>query len=669
MPGRSLQAAFLSSAILLGAAHANERGLDAHNFDARVSPCRDFFEYANGGWKRANPIPPDFSQWGIDDEIDARNQSVLRNILDNAAARPADAASRQLGDFYAAATDEAAIEHQGTSGLQADLASIDRIQTREDLAALLGDWQAHGFDVVFDLQAQEDLRQSSTAIAYAGQGGLGLPDSGYYTRQDSGSALLRASYRKHVTRMLTLLGDRDAEREATPVVALETQLAAASLDPLALRDPQNSYHVVTIDEAEATTPHFSWRRFFAAAGRSDVARFSLAQPKFFAALDRAISDVPLPQWRAYLRWRLVDDAAPYLGRAFVEADFDFNGRTLRGLERNKPRWKRAIASVDAALGESLGKAYVAQVMPPEAKQRAQQLVANLRGALRKRLEHLDWMSAGTKKAALEKLESLGAKIGYPDSWRDYLELPVSRTSYYANMRAAAAFEARRQFAKVDRPVDRGEWDMTPQTVNAYYNPMRNEIVFPAAQLLPPYFDAGADDALNYGGIGAVIGHEMLHAFDDQGSKFDAQGNLVEWWTPDDRVRFTQRTQALVHQFGAYVPVDDLHIDGSLTLGENIADLGGLIIAYDAFTATSPGLANAPIDGLAADQRFFLAYAQSWRNAERARQLRVQVRTNEHAPAKYRVNGAVSNLPAFARAFACKHGDAMVRTDAERAQIW
>jgi len=664
-----LRTVFLNSALLLGLAHANERGLDPLNFDPRVSPCRDFFEYANGGWKRANPIPPDFSQWGIDDEIDARNLGILKNILENAAAHPLDDASRKLGNFYAAALDEAAIERDGLAALRADLDAIERLQSREDLLALLADWQTQGFDVVFELQAQEDLKDSRNTIAYAGQGGLGLPDSGYYKRQDAGSALLRVSYRKHVARMLTLLGERDPAHAAEHVLALETRLAAASLDPVALRDPQNSYHMVSLDEAETTTPHFSWRRFFAGAGRGDVARFSLAQPEFFAAFDRAIVDVPVAQWRAYLRWRLIDDAAPYLGKTFVDADFDFHGHTLRGIERNKPRWKRAVASVDSAMGEALGKAYVAQVMPPEAKQRALQLVESLRAALRQRLERLDWMSAATKQAALAKLGSLGAKIGYPDSWRDYSPLPVSRNSYYGNVRAAAAFEIRRQFGKIDRPVDRDEWDMTPQTVNAYYNPMRNEIVFPAAQLLPPYFDANADDALNYGGIGAVIGHEMLHAFDDQGSKFDAQGNLVEWWTADDRARFNERTQLLVRQFGAYVPVDDLHVDGSLTLGENIADLGGLIVAYDAYKVTSQHGSQAPTQGLTPDQRFFLAYAQSWRNAERTRELRVQVRTNEHAPAKYRVNGPVSNLPAFAQAFACKQGDAMVRDERTHAAIW
>jgi putative endopeptidase len=379
--------------------------------------------------------------------------------------------------------------------------------------------------------------------------------------------------------------------------------------------------------------------------------------------------VPVSHWQAYLRWHLLDDAAPYLSQRFVDADFDFRSRTLRGIKVDKPRWKRVIASTDAALGEALGQAYVAQVMPPEARQRALELVANLKAAMRARIGNLDWMSDETKRSALAKLDALGTKIGYPERWRDYSKLEITRDSYYANIRAAVAFEARRQFAKFDRPVDRSEWDMTPQTVNAYNNPMRNEIVFPAAQLLPPYFDAGADDAVNYGAIGAVIGHEMLHSFDDQGSKFDAHGNLADWWSSEDRARFDARAAVLVRQFADYVPIDSLHVNGQLTLGENIADLGGLLVAYDAFKSTEQGQSTTPADGLAPDQRFFIAYAQSWRELQRPEQLRRQVQSNEHAPAKYRVNGPVSNVAAFAQAFGCKAGDAMVRSGGTNVKIW
>ena len=656
-------------------AHGGEGGLQTENIDSSTSPCHDFFQYANGAWLRTARIPPDRDTWGVDEEIDQRNLGILRDILENAASHPGDVSGgdagpiRKIGDFYAAAMDEAAIESAGLAPLRDDLAAIAALKTANDVAALVRDWHIRGFDVLFELQAQEDLRDSATNIAYAGQGGLGLPDRDYYLRSDAKSALLRAQYRNHVAHMLDLLGDARTKDEAGHVLELETRLAKASLDSLALRDPQNSYHVVTLAQADAKSPRFDWAALFAAGGRGDVQRFSLAQPEFFAAAGKAFGDTPVATWQAYLRWQLINASAPYLGKAFVDADFAFRGRALRGIKDNKPRWKRAIESTDLALGEALGQAYVEKVMPRESRLRALELIGNLKAALRARLQNLDWIGDATRQTAYAKLDTLGAKIGYPDHWRDYSTLQVSRDSYYGNMRAAAAFDARRQFAKFHRPVDHGEWDMTPQTVNAYNNPMRNEIVFPAAQLLPPYFDAQADDALNYGAIGGVIGHEMLHSFDDQGSKFDANGNLVDWWSDADRAHFEARTDVLVRQFNAYVPIDSLHIDGRLTLGENIADLGGLLVAYDAFKLTGQGRGGAPIGGLSPDQRFFLAYAQSWREQQRPQQLRLQLQSNEHAPAKYRVNGPLSNLPAFAHAFGCRPGDTMVRGDAVTVKIW
>ena len=670
-----------SALLLLAAAalaHGGEHGLRTENIDNSTSPCHDFFQYANGAWLRTTRIPADHDTWGVDEEIDQRNLGILRDILENAASRSGGvsdssgaAASpiRKIGDFYAAAMDESAIESAGVAPLSEDLAAIAALKTADDVAALVRNWQVRGFDVVFELQAQEDLKDSATSIPYAGQGGLGLPDRDYYLRPDAKSALLRARYREHIGQMLALLGDAKAKDEAGRVLALETRLARASLDSLALRDPQNSYHVVTLAQADAMSARFDWPALFAAGGRADVQQFSLAQPDFFAAAGKAFEEVPVATWQAYLRWHLINAAAPYLGKAFVDADFEFRSHVLRGIKDNQPRWKRAIASTDVALGEALGQAYVEKVMPPESRQRALELIGNLKAALHARLQDLDWIGDTTRQTAYAKLDTLGAKIGYPDNWRDYSTLAVSRDSYYLNMRAASEFEARRQFAKFNRPVDRAEWDMTPQTVNAYNNPMRNEIVFPAAQLLPPYFDAQADDALNYGAIGGVIGHEMLHSFDDQGSKFDANGNLVDWWNSADRAHFEARTEMLVRQFNAYVPVDSLHIDGRLTLGENIADLGGLLVAYDAFKLTAQGRDNAPIDGLTPDQRFFLAYAQSWREQQRPQQLRMQLQSNEHAPAKYRVNGPLSNLPAFAQAFGCRRGDAMVRRDALAVKIW
>jgi putative endopeptidase len=663
----------------LAAAHGNEHGLDARNFDISAGACRDFFRYANGGWLKANPIPAAYSQWSLDDEITERNDAILRKVLEDAAAHPAESgsAAQKVGDFYSAAMDEAAIEKAGVDPLRADLGAIAAMKVVEDVSGLIAQWQQRGDAVLFDLEAQPDLKNSAIDIAYAGQGGLGLPDRDYYLRADAKSRRLLDDYRGYVARLLALLGDPNAKEEAGWVIELETRFAKASLDRVALRDPEKSYHIVSLDEAQNTTPHFSWSGFFHNAARGDpgsspgqvVQRFSLAQPDFFAAADAALAQVPVAHWQAWLRWRLADASAPYLDKRFTAAHFDFHGRTLRGAREQKPRWKRALESADGAIGELLGEQYVARVFPPQAKQRAIALVENLKGALRERIEHLAWMSADTKHAALAKLDTLVAKIGYPERWRDYSRLTISRASWLGNMRAAAAFEAQRQFAKFDRPVDRGEWDMTPQTVNAYYNPMRNEIVFPAAQLLPPYFDADADDALNYGAIGSVIGHEMTHGFDDEGSRFDAHGNLVDWWSAADRAEFERRAAQLVGQFNAYVPIDDLHINGQLTLGENIADLGGLLVAYDAFKRTAQGRDGKAIDGFAPDQRFFLAYAQAWRTSQRPAQLRLQVRSNEHAPAKFRVNGPLGDVPAFAHAFDCKPGDPLRPASGDIVDIW
>jgi len=666
----------LSGALAIGLAagahaHTNERGIDAQNFDPTTPACTDFFQHANGGWLKSNPIPAEYSQWSLDDELRDRNLAVLRQILDTAAKDPGAAGSttQKLGDFYASATDERAIDAAGFTPIKNDLARVDALKSAADVAALIRDWHAQGISVLFDFGPESDMKNAGVMIGYAAQGGLGLPDRDYYTRDDAKSKELLGKYRAHVARLLTLVGSKDAATEAGWIVDLETTLAKASLDRVALREPLNSYHIFTLADADAKTPHFSWSAFHASLGRTDVTKFSLAQPDFFAAVDKALVDVPLPHWQAYLRWHLVNFASPYLGKAFVDADFDFYSRTLRGTQKLKPRWKRAIDATNEALGFAVGEAYVARTFPPEAKQRALALVKNLEVALHARLEKLDWMSAETKKAAYAKLDTLVPKIGYPDRWRDYSKLDIKRGAYFDNVRAAVAFEAQRQFAKIDKPVDRSEWGMLPQTVNAYYNPLQNEIVFPAAQLQPPYFDAQMDDAVNYGGIGAVIGHEMLHGFDDQGSQFDAQGNLRDWWTKDDRDRFNARTAKLVQQFNDYVPIDDLHINGQLTLGENIADLGGLEVAWDAFKLTPQGASKEPRDGFTPEQRFFLSFAQTWRTQQRPQALRLQVQSNEHAPAKFRVDGPVSNLPPFADAFACKPGDAMLRAPAARVDIW
>jgi len=663
----------LVASVLLGVAaagvQANERGLDARNFDLATHACTDFFQHANGGWLKANPIPAEYSRWSLDDELRERNLVLLRDVLDAAAKAPGatGSTSQKIGDFYASAMDEAAVDAAGYTPIKPDLARIAALKTPADVTALVRAWHAQGMSVLFDFGPQADMKDANTMIGYAIQGGLGLPDRDYYTRTDAKSKQLLAKYRSHVARMLKLVGDADADAEAGWIVDLETTLAKASLDRTAMRDPQSYYRIATLAQANVQTPHFSWTAFHKELGRDDVKRFSLPHPAFFAAMDKALANVPVAHWQAYLRWHLVDFAAPALSKDFVDANFDFRERTLRGTPELKPRWKRAIDATNEALGFAVGQAYVAKVFPPEAKQRAQTLVKNLEVALRARLAKLDWMGEDTKKAAYAKLDTLMPKIGYPDKWRDYSALEIKRGAYFDNVRDAAAFDARRLFAKIDKPVDRSEWGMLPQTVNAYYDPQQNEIVFPAAQLLPPYFDAQMDDAVNYGGIGSVIGHEMLHGFDDEGSQFDAGGNLRDWWTKQDRSRFVERTDLLVRQFGEFVPIDDLHINGKLTLGENIADLGGLEVAWDAWKLAQDGKPDAERDGLAPGQRFFLSFAQAWRTQQRPEALRLQVQSNEHAPAKYRVNAPVSNMPAFATAFSCKAGDPMARK--LRVDIW
>ena len=652
-------------------AHTNEHGLDAQNFDAATPACTDFFQHANGAWLKTNPIPAEYSQWSIDDELRERNLGILRTVLENAAANPGATGSvmQKIGDFWASAMDEAAIEKAGITPIADDLKRVDGVKSAGDIVGLLRDWHAAGNQVGFNFGPESDFKNAGQVIGYATQGGLGLPDRDYYLRTDAKSKELLEKYRAHVARMLELAGAKNAAEQAGWVLDLETTLARASLDRVALRDPNNYYHLYSVKDAGEKTPHFGWKEYFAKLNLGSMEKFSLAQPDFFVAFDKALTEVPVDHWQAYLRFHLVDEAADLLSKAYVDADFDFHGKTLRGIEVLKPRWKRAIDASNRALGEALGQIYVEKTFPPQAKAGALQLVENLKTALRARIAKLEWMDEPTKKAAYAKLDTLVAKIGYPDRWRDYSALSIVRGDYYANEKAAAQFEARREYAKIGKPVDRSEWGMLPQTVNAYYSALQNEIVFPAAQLQPPYFEATMDSAVNYGGIGSVIGHELLHGFDDQGSQFDSEGNFKNWWSEKDRRQFNARTDKLVQQFNDFIPIDDLHINGKLTLGENIADLGGLQVAWDAWRIAGKSESKEKIDGLTPEQRYFYSFAQIWRTQQRPESLRLQVQSNEHAPPKWRVLGPVSNLPEFAGAFSCKTGDAMTHADATRVVIW
>ncbi len=670
-------------ALAIGAAvaitvHADDNGsaLDATQFDKAVSPCQNLFDFVNAKWLAAHPIPADRTTWGASGILDERSLNAQHSIAEKLrqATNPSGSIQQKIGDFYASGMDEAAIEKSGLAPIKDDLKRIDGLSTPDDFANFIRDYAAQGIPFVFGFSAQADFHDSRNMIAYARQGGLGLPERDYYFKTDDASKKIRDAYVAYVGTSLQLVGVKkvDAAKQAAAVMDLETKLADASLPIVELRNPDNQYHFVAMPEADKTTPHFSWEKFFASQSVAGAKGFSLSQPKFFAAMDKLLVETPPETWRAYFRFHLSRSAQPFLSKRFVDAEFDFYSRTLRGQKEQKPRWKLVLGTVNRNIGMALGQLYVAENFPPEAKARAQELVNNLRSALKARIEHLEWMSETTKKKAVEKWETFMPKIGYPDQWRDWSGLTITRDSYFGNVRAAQKFDHDWRMAKIGKPVDRTEWGMTPQTVNAYYNPLQNEIVFPAAILQPPFFDAHADDALNYGGIGAVIGHEMTHGYDDRGSQFDAQGNYNNWWTPDDRKQFDARTDKLVKQFDGYVAIDDLHVKGKQTLGENIADLAGLNVSYDALQtalAKNPDEAAKKIDGYTEDQRFFLNFARSWAESFKPEELKLRVNTDVHAPAPLRAIASPSNMPAFAQAFSCKAGDPMVRGPDVQVKIW
>ena len=652
-----------------------EQRLDPAVFDKTTPPCQNLFQHVNANWIKAHPIPADRTSWGAFEMLDERSLNAQHDIAEHAAnARSAPGSLEQkIGDFYAAGMDEAAIEKAGVEPIRADLSAIDGLKSAEAIAQFIRSAAARGDAYAFGSTDNADLKNSSMTIAYASQGGLGLPERDYYLKTDDASKKIRDAYVDYIAQILQLVGENkdEARQHAVGVLEFEVRMANASLPIVEMRNPENRYHVVSLAEADAATPHFSWTKFWDAQNVK-VDSFSLSQPKFFAELDKMLAEVPAAQWREYLRFHLANGAAPYLSRAFVDARFDFYSKTLRGQTEQKPRWKRVLDTVDSELGMALGQLYVAQNFPPAAKARAQELVDNLRVALKARIEKLDWMGDETKQQALHKWDTFMPKIGYPDKWRDWTGLTITRANYFADVRAAEKFNRDWRMDKIGKPVDRKEWHMTPQTVNAYYNPTNNEIVFPAAILQPPFFDAGADDALNYGGIGAVIGHEMTHGYDDQGAKFDADGNLKNWWTADDRKQFEARTDKLVKQFDDYVAIDDLHVKGKQTLGENIADLGGLNVSFDALQkalAKNPAEAGKKIDGYTPNQRFFLNFARIWARAFKPEELKLRLNTDVHAPAQFRAIATPSNMPAFAQAFSCKGGDPMVRTGDGRVKIW
>jgi putative endopeptidase len=647
-------------------------GFASSNLDKTCKPCDDFYQFAMGGWMKNNPIPAEFPSWGTFTQLSDNNQTSLRAVLESAQAAKAPAGSNEqkIGDFYASCMDTSAIEAAGMQPVAPALAAIDAMKDKNALLASIASFHSQGIPVVFNFASTQDLADSTKVTGDAEQGGLGLPERDYYTRDDEHSKQLRADYVQHVAKMLQLAGDsaEKAAGEAQTVMSIETSLAKASMTNVELRDPKASYHLLATAKLREVTPDFAWDSFFSAMGLPGLQESNLGQPDFFKEVNRQISATPIADWKTYFRWHVLHANASALSDAFVQENFNFYGQKLAGTKELQPRWKRCVTSVNRNLGEALGQVYVEKYFPPAAKAHAREMVSNLTAALRQDIPTLSWMGPETKKAAIEKLEAFNVKIGYPDKWRDYGKLSVDRGSYLDNARRGAAFETARDLAKINKPVDRTEWGMTPPTVNAYYDPSMNEIVFPAGILQPPFYDPKADDAVNYGGMGAVIGHEVSHGFDDQGSQFDAKGNLREWWTKEDRKNFDERATCVEKQFDGYEVEPGLHQKGKLVLGESIADLGGLTISYAAYEKSLEGKPRPKeLDGFTPEQRFFLGWAQVWGANQRPEFARLQTQTNEHPLPRFRGNGPLSNMAEFAKTFGCKKGDAMVRANA--CKIW
>jgi putative endopeptidase len=647
----------------------SEPALDVTSMDRSIDPCTDFFAYSCGGWIKKNPIPPDQSTWDTYSKMQDENLARLRNILEAASAQgpQRNSVDQKVGDYYASCTDEKAIDAKGAAPLKPSLEQIAKIKTKAELA----DVAASMIDdnVLFRFESIQDFRDANQVIANADQGGLGLPDRDYYTKDDAKSVELRNQYLAHVQKMFELLGDKPetSAAEAHAVMRIETALARGSMTRVERRDPKALDHKMTKTELEGVSPEFQWSAYFAKVGMASLPSLNVSSPNFFKAMNEELQKEGLADWKIYLRWHLVHADASQLSTPFVNEDFAFYGKTLRGQQELQPRWKRCTRAVDEYLGEDLGQAYVQKYFSPEAKQKALKIVKEIQAAMEQDVNGLQWMSPATKQQALAKLHGMANKIGYPDKWRDYSKLEIVRGDELGNVERARKFEFDRQLAKIGKPVDRGEWGMTPPTVNAYYDPQMNDINFPAGVLQPPAFDPNSDAAPNYGDTGGTIGHELTHGFDDEGRQFDAQGNLRDWWTDEDGKEFVKRASCISDQYSTYTIIDDIKINGKLTLGEDVADLGGLILAYMAWKDDSQGQTLEPIDGLTPDQRFFVGYGQSWCGQTRDETKRLRATVDPHSPEKYRTNGVVSNLPQFQEAFHCKAGSPMVNQN--RCSVW
>jgi len=631
-------------------------GVDRSYMDLTVSPCKDFYAYANGAFDKV-PIPGEYPSYGVNQEVDERNFAILKGILESAARTggPKGSVVQRVGDFYASGVDEAAIDREGLQPLVPWLSRIQAIASPKEIVAVIARLQADGLNAGFRFEVQIDDKDTTAMIAGFSQGGLGLPERDYYFRDGKNAEEIRAAYVGHIARMFVLAGDSPASAKAAAdsIMAFETKLARASRTLVELRDPEKNYHKLKRDALVELAPGLDWNGYFDMIGLPQSETTLLVrQPEFLTAFGALLASEPLPVWRNYLRWHFLAENANYLSKPFVEERFSFTGKKLSGATELRPRWKRVLAAEDAAIGEDLGQLFVQKAFSPAAKARAQVMVDFHKEAMRGRIRAATWMSDATKAEAYKKLDTMRSKVGYPDKWRDYRKLDLARRPYVLNVLAASAFEFRRELAKLGKPVDRDEWNMTPQTNNAYYEPTLNEMCFPAGILQPPFFDEKADDATNYGALASTIGHELTHGFDDQGRQYDSEGNLKNWWTDEDAKGFQARAESVARQYDAFEVLPGLHINGHQTLGENIADVGGLRVSYAAFKLATKGKTLAPADGFTPDQRFFIAFAQSWRTNERPEAVRLHVGSDFHSPVRWRVLGPVANCPEFRRAFGC-----------------
>ena len=647
---------------------------DLTAIDKTVDPCVDFYQYACGNWMKNNPIPADKSSWGRFNELAERNLYVLRDILDQAQAPGKHSPIQQkVGDYYAACMDETAIEKRGTAPLEAEMNAIVAVKTKQDLIVQIGTMHRQGIPALFTFGQMPDMRDSRLTIANLDQGGLTLPDRDYYLKDDAKSVETRQKYLDHVQKMFELAGDKPevAAAEAKTVLAVETGLAKASMDRTARRDPKNRDHMMPATEIVTVAPNFDLTQYFADSGAPKFTSLNVTNPDFFKTVNDQLSSVPLDDWKTYLRWRTLDTDAPLLPKAFVDEDFQFNGAYLSGQKEIEPRWKRCVKSTDRGLGMALGELYVDKTFGPQGKERTLKMVQAIEAAMHQDIGDLTWMSDTTKQKAYEKLSTIVNNIGYPDKWRDYSTVIVKRDDYAGNVTRADAFEVHRQLNKIQKPTDKKDWGMTPPTVNAYYRANMNDINFPAGILQPPFYGSNMDDAVNYGSIGVVIGHELTHGFDDQGRKFDADGNFKDWWTAEDTKAFEERASCTADEYSSFVAVKDdkgeVKLNGRLTLGENTADNGGVKLAYMALTNIIGNTPVKPIDGYTAQQRFFLAYGQIWCQNITDQQARKLAIIDPHSPGRWRVNGVVQNSAAFDEAFGCKAGQPMVRENACR--VW